>query len=85
MQVTELIDINENGGVLGYDDCVIGFWNLWIWRLCDWVLESSVLTIVWLNNTDVIQLIKSICWFLFDKWNQILKIKEMNEADKWQS
>jgi len=34
--------------------------------------------IVWLNNVELIDWINLL--ILFDKWNQVLKIKEMNDC-----
>ena len=38
-----------------------------------------VLTIVWLNNIELIDE-KNNLLILFDKWNQVLEIKEMNDC-----
>jgi len=56
-----------------------GYWLQWLISAGHWtylqltVTVSWVLTIVWLNNIEMIDEITGL--ILFDKWNQVLKIK----------
>jgi len=58
-------------------------YNDWLVQVIELLTSDNnrifwVLAIVWLNN---IALIDEINWLiLFDKWNQVLKIKEMNDC-----